>query len=114
YVQDLETESGHRKEIDRDQLLEVIVQEGAPGLRGRLAAAHHVLAHAALPDVEAEFDQLPVDAWCTPTGMFPAHPAAQVSNRAGHERPSGLAPVPPSRSRTSQSRHDARQRRFPA
>src|SRR5215831_11940988 len=91
YVQDLETESGHRKEIDRDQLLEVIVQEGAPGLRGRLAAAHHVLAHAALPDVEAEFDQLPVDAGCTPTGIFPAHPADQVSNRAGNERSSGLA-----------------------
>ena len=30
YAEDLETQGRHSKEIDRDQLLEVIVQEGAP------------------------------------------------------------------------------------
>jgi hypothetical protein len=38
----------------------VILQKCAPGLRGRLAAAHHIFAHAALPDVDAEFEQFAV------------------------------------------------------
>jgi len=39
----------------------VIVQEGAPGLRRRPAATHHVFTDAALPDVDTEFEQLAVD-----------------------------------------------------
>src|SRR5215472_17525471 len=70
----------------------MILQEGTPGLRRRPAAAQHVLAHAALPDVEAEFEQLTVDAGCTPTGILPAHLADQISDLAGNERSSGLAP----------------------
>ncbi|HKU27817.1 MAG TPA: hypothetical protein VJQ54_20265, partial [Candidatus Sulfotelmatobacter sp.] len=42
HVKDLKTEGGHGEEVDGDQLREVIVQEGAPSLRGRPAAAHHV------------------------------------------------------------------------
>src|SRR5215472_10820427 len=70
----------------------MILQEGTPGLRRRPAAAQHVLAHAALPDVEAEFEQLTVDAGCTPTGILAAHLADQISDLAGNERSSGLAP----------------------
>src|SRR5215475_2518076 len=47
-------------EVDGDQLLGMILQEGAPGLRRRPAGAHHVLTYAALPDVDAEFEQLTV------------------------------------------------------
>jgi len=32
HVKDLKTEGGHGEEVDGDQLREVIVQEGAPGL----------------------------------------------------------------------------------
>src|ERR1700731_3327552 len=39
HVKHLEANSRHGKEIDGDQLLEGVVQEGAPGLRRRLAAA---------------------------------------------------------------------------
>src|SRR5215472_13969061 len=91
YIKDLETESGHGEEVDGDQLLGMILQEGAPGLRRRPAGAHHVLAYAALPDVEAEFEQLTVNAGCTPTGILPAHLANQISDLAGNERSSGLA-----------------------
>src|SRR5436853_7528817 len=69
----------------------MILQKGAPGLRRRLAAAHHVFADAALPDFDAEFEQLAVDAGCTPTGILPAHPADQISNLSGNDRSSGLA-----------------------
>jgi hypothetical protein len=91
HVQDLETEGGHGEKVDGDQLPEVIVQEGAPSLRRRFAAADHVFAHTGLADVDAEFEQLAVDAGCTPTGIFPAHLADQVSNLAGNDQPSGLA-----------------------
>jgi len=92
HVKDLETESGHGEEVDGDQLLDMILQEGAPSLRRRPAGAHHVLAYAALPDVEAKFEQLAVDAGCTPTGILPAHLSNQISDLAGNERSSGLAP----------------------
>ena len=77
--------------------MRVIVQEGAPGLRRRPAGAHHVLAYAALPDVDTEFEQLAVDAGGAPTGILPAHPADQASDLVGNRGPSGLAaPHPPS------------------
>src|SRR5215813_568707 len=80
-----------RAEVDGDQLLGMILQEGAPGPRGRPAGAHHVLAYTALPNVEAEFEKLTVDAGCTRTGILPAHLADQIPDLAGNERSSGLA-----------------------
>jgi hypothetical protein len=91
HVKDLKTDRGHGEEIDGDQLLGVILQEGAPGLRRRFAAAHHVFAHAALTDVDAEFEQFAVDTWSTPTGIFSAHLADQFSDFARNDGSSGLA-----------------------
>ena len=91
HAQDLETKGGHGEEVDGDQLREVIVQEGTPGLRGQPAAAHHVFADAALSDVKTEFEQLAVDAGCAPQGILPAHLADQVPDLAGNHRSSGLA-----------------------
>ena len=51
HIENLETKGRHGKEIDGDQLLQVILQEGAPSLRRRFAAAQHVFAHAALRQV---------------------------------------------------------------
>ena len=92
HVKHLEANSRHGKEIDGDQLREVIVQEGAPGLRRRLAAADHVFAHAGLTDVDAELEQFTMDAGCTPSGVFAAHPADQVADFAGERGSSRLAP----------------------
>jgi hypothetical protein len=39
HVEDLKTDGGHGEEVDGDQLLGVILQEGAPGLRRGFAAA---------------------------------------------------------------------------
>src|SRR5215469_11834262 len=91
HVKDLEAESGHGEEVDGGQLLEVIVQECAPGLRGRPRGAHHVFANAAFTDVQAESEQLTVDAGFTPTGILLAHLADQISDLAGNERSSTLA-----------------------
>jgi hypothetical protein len=65
--------------------------EGAPGLRGRLAAAHHVFADTGLADVDAQLEQLTVNAGCTPTRILAAHPADQVAHLAGNYRSSRLA-----------------------
>src|ERR1700694_5908088 len=76
---------------------EVIVQEGAPGLRRRIATADHVFAHAGLTDVDAELEQFTMDAGCTPSGVFAAHPADQVADFAGKRGSSRLAPPNPPR-----------------
>ena len=91
YVKDLKTDRGHGEEIDGDQLLGMILQECPPGLRRRFAAAHHVFAHAALTDVDAEFEQFAVDAGCTPTGILSAHLADQISDLARNDGSPGLA-----------------------
>src|SRR5215467_5073759 len=70
----------------------MILQEGAPGLRWRLATAHHVFAHAALPNVDAELEQFTVDAWCAPSGVFAAHPVDQVADFTGKRWSSRVAP----------------------
>jgi len=82
---------GTVKKSTETSCLGVIVQKCAPGLRRRPAAAHHVFAYAAFPDVDAQFEQLAVDAGCTPTGILPAHLADQVSHLARNDRSSGLA-----------------------
>jgi hypothetical protein len=69
----------------------MILQECAPGLRRRIAAAHHVFPDAALSDVDAEFEQFAVDAGCTPTGILPAHLADYISDFEGNDGSTGLA-----------------------
>src|SRR6516164_10933382 len=91
YVKDLEAQGRHGKEIDRDQLLQVIVQEGTPSLRGRLAATHHVFADAGLTNVNVEFEQFTVDAGCAPSWVVSAHLADQVVDFVGNRGSSGLA-----------------------
>ena len=43
------------EEIDRYDLADVIPQEGAPGLRGRLAPAPHIFRDGGLTNVDPEF-----------------------------------------------------------
>ncbi len=49
----------------------MILEQGAPGLRGWFAAPCHVLADASLADVDAEFEQFTVNTRCTPRGVLP-------------------------------------------
>ena len=92
--------------------MRVIVQEGAPGLRRRPAATHHVFTDAALPDVDTEFEQLAVDAGGGPTGILPAHPADQASDLVGNRGPSGLAAPHLPGPQPAKAQHDARPRPF--
>ena len=91
HVKYLEADRRHREEVDGDQLLGVILQECAPGLRWGLGGAHQVFADAALCDVDAEFEEFAMDAGCTPTGILPAHLADQIADLARKDRSSRLA-----------------------
>jgi hypothetical protein len=78
HVQHLESDRRNGKEVDGHQVLDVIVQEGTPGLRGWLAVPHHVLGHAGLTALDAQFEQFPVDMGCAPKRVLTAHPQTEV------------------------------------
>ena len=48
--------TGHDEKVHGNELPKMVVQERAPSLRGRLATTDHVLAHARLPNVDAELE----------------------------------------------------------
>ena len=87
HVQYQKADRGHGKEVHGYQILDVIVQECAPALRRRLAISHHVLGHAGLTDLDAQFEQFPMDMGCTPQRVFAAHFADQIADFAGHRGP---------------------------
>jgi hypothetical protein len=99
---------GHGEEIDGDQALDMIVQERAPGLRGRCAALRHQPGNGALGHLEAELEKLTVDSGSAPEGIRCGHTCDQglelgVDRRAALGGPAGApdpvraepAPVPP-------------------
>src|SRR5215831_4164881 len=90
HIQDLKPDRRHRKEVDGDQGLAVIVEEGPPGLRGRVAAAAHILAHARLADVDAELEQLAMNPRRTPEWVLTAHGANQHAHLSRYGRPAQL------------------------
>src|ERR1700722_18892242 len=55
YVKHLESNCGHREEIDGDQLVDVVLQKGAPGLGRWFAMTDHVLANTGFADIDAQF-----------------------------------------------------------
>src|ERR1035438_6984961 len=56
YVQNLEADGWHGEEVDRDKLLDVVVEKCPPGLAGRLSLPDHILADASLADVNTELE----------------------------------------------------------
>jgi hypothetical protein len=87
HVQQLEADGRYGKQVHRHQVLEVISQEGTPALRRRLAVPHHVIGHAGLTDLDAQFEQFPMDVGRTPQQVFAAHFADQIADLAGNGGP---------------------------
>ena len=66
-VEDAKSRGRHGEEVDRGERTDMVVEEGAPGLRRRLAClGWHEAGNAALADVDAEFEQFAVDSWRSP------------------------------------------------
>src|SRR6516164_6331110 len=91
YVQYLKANCRHCEEVHRDQRLEVILQEGPPGLRRWLAASRHILANTGLADVDAELKPFAVDPRRAPKRILAAHLANQFPYFMGDRRSSRLA-----------------------
>jgi hypothetical protein len=76
-------ETGDRrdgKEVNRDEVARVILEERAPRLRRWSPAAWHVFADTGLRDINAEHEQFAMDSWRSPTRIFAAHLVNQISN----------------------------------
>jgi hypothetical protein len=65
-IEQLEASGGHDEQVNRTNMRDVIAQEGLPALRWRSASSNHVLGHGRLGDLEAQLEQLTVDARRTP------------------------------------------------
>jgi hypothetical protein len=71
--EDAEASNGHGKEVDRDQVADMVSEEGPPGLRGVGAVLRHEAGHGALGNGDAELQELAVDSRSTPQGIRRGH-----------------------------------------
>ena len=111
----------NHEEIGGDQILDVIAQEGAPRLGRRVPVPHHVLGDCCLRDVDAEFAQLTVNAWCTPAWVGDADASNQLPHLGRYRRttmtrttlPTPIEPKAFAVPRDHGFRFDDAKRRFP-
>ena len=69
----------------------MIVEERPPGLGRRLAAPNHVLAHAALTDLDAEIQQFAVNVGSAPEWILATEHADQLAYLLGYRRAARFA-----------------------
>lgn len=81
------------EEIRRNQVLHVIVEKSAPGLRGRLLPASHVLRDSGLGQFDSEFEQLAMDTRCSSERIRQTHLADRVTDLQGNWRTPGCGLV---------------------
>src|SRR2546422_2851704 len=78
HVEHSEGGSRHDKEVDGNEVGEVVLEECSPGLRGWLRATRHEPGNGALREVEPELEQLAVDARCAPERVGQRHGADEI------------------------------------
>src|SRR5262245_56349511 len=67
--EDAEARSGHGEEADGDQVADVVGEKRLPGLRGLGLPLRHKAGDGALGDVDAELQDLAMDARDAPEGI---------------------------------------------
>src|SRR5215469_18982763 len=80
YVQHPKVNRRHREEVDRYHTLDVILQEGPPSLRRRLAVSRHIFANAGFANLDAQLEQFSVNPRSTPEWILAAH----IPNQCTH------------------------------
>src|SRR5262249_59878413 len=70
---DAEASGGDSEEIDRNEVADVIREERPPGLRGLGPTLGHEAGDGAFGDVDAELEELAVDARRSPQGIRRGH-----------------------------------------
>src|SRR5438132_7118893 len=86
---------GDREQIQRDQVLRVILQKRAPRLRWRPPWADHVLRNRRLRDRQTQLQQLAVDPRRTPERIRAAHLPNQIPQVPPNRRPTPSASTLP-------------------
>ena len=63
----------NHSEIASPDVVNVVLQEGVPGLPSLLAYLGHVLLDGAFADFDPQFEQFSTDAFCTPQEILPGY-----------------------------------------
>ena len=80
HKQNPESDCGNHEEIDRNHLLEMIVQESPPSLRRRFREADHVFANRGFGNLNAKFEQFAVHSGSSPKRIGLTHLPNEVPN----------------------------------
>ena len=78
--QNSESCSGQSEEVDRHQVLHMIIEKAPPRLRRWLAMANHVLGNGRLGHVDAQLQQFTMNTWCTPQMIVQTHAPDQITH----------------------------------
>ena len=87
-VENLKPRRHDDKHVDGSGVMHVVVQERAPGRGGGLGPPRQVSADHGLADLDAELEQLAVDAGSALKRVCLAHLADQITDLAVHTGPS--------------------------
>ena len=88
--QDAKRRRGDGKVVDRDDISNMVVQEGSPCRRGRFAKTDSVLVYRRLGDDVAEKREFGLDAWRSPQRILAGHALDQPSDLGFDPRASGF------------------------
>ena len=86
HEQDSEADRRHNEEVYRDEVADVVGEEGPPGRRCRLAWSHHVLFDGRLRYVDPELVQLAHDAGRAPSRARRRHRPNEIPHLLRHRR----------------------------
>jgi len=82
---------GNGEEVDRDQVPEVILQKGSPGLRGWPLVARHVFGHCGLRNLDAQLEELAMNPGSAPERIGQTHSTHEGSDLRMEPGPSRAA-----------------------
>ena len=90
-VENLKPGRYDNEHVDGGGVMQVIVQERAPGWGGDLRPPWQISANRSLAHAETELEQLAMDTGCASERVRQAHRADQIANLAAHPRPPQVA-----------------------
>ena len=78
-TKEAEADRRHHEQIHRGDVSGVVAQKGFPALARRPSASRHLLGHCRLGDLDAELEQLAVNARRAPQWIGTAHLANETA-----------------------------------
>ena len=85
-IEEAEVDRRHHEQIHRGDAGGMVVQKGLPALARRSPTSRHVLRHCRLRDLDAELEQLAMNARRAPQRIGTAHLANKITQVAPDSR----------------------------